>query len=211
MLSTVIVQLGENKGWQDLLAQAATALNGQYLLVPNLNELDSHATLNGAHLILFDTLGEPEQEITAKHLRSSSQIVWVLALPAGSDDDSLSTEKLDNYDDIVCFPDSLARLTKTIQFYQRHLKVSYQLIRTAESHETVKKNVSLSHQVTNLQGQLSQYNTDLRNRASSEFSNRVQLQCRNHFVSLPRIGRIFDPVQTRTLCNCIPYSRRPTS
>ena len=121
MLSAVLVQLGKNRGWQDLLSQAATALDGRYLLVPDLNKLDSHDRLEEAHLILFDTLGEPEQEITAKHFKSSSHIIRVLALPAGSDDRSLSTEKLDNFDDIVCFPESLARLVKTIQFYQKHV------------------------------------------------------------------------------------------
>lgn len=192
MLSAILVQLGTNRGWQDLLTQAATALDGRYLLVPDLNKLDSHDRLDEAHLILFDTLGEPEQEITAKHFKSSFHIVRVLALPAGSDDRSLSTEKLDNFDDIVCFPESLARLVKTIQFYQKHLKLSYQLNRTAESHETVKKNVSLSHQVTNLQGQLSQYNTDLQNHEQvlSKINRISQLSRQINCLNLKRISLV---------------------
>jgi diguanylate cyclase (GGDEF)-like protein len=192
MLGTVVIQVGEEAGWQDLLTLATTELNVQFLWVSSLEELKSRwdSSENGA--ILFDTSGKLGRVQVGQHFGSSPSHISVCALPSDVENSDLSKEKLDNYDHVATLPDSLAPLIKSIQFYLKYLQVAGQLNRTGASHETVKKNVSLTHQVTNLQGQLSQYNADLQTREEvlSKINRISQLSRQINCLNLKRISLV---------------------
>ena len=161
ILKPLVVLLHKANPWEHQLRKACLELNLAVLNTESPTDIPELICRKENIIVLVD---HRVPDVTPRSLSEKSKnVLWVGLRPvdAAGKDSEQDGPLLEEFDHVMYMSTSRAVLMKSLRFYIETLGARRQLSRVLDSHDTIKKNLNLTHQVINLQGQLNQFNTNL--------------------------------------------------